>query len=242
MTDPNQTQVAGTFRVNGADVAYKCDFAAFDFDGDGDLDGSGNAVDLPVAIRIWTDHEASADFQQFLCALVETKPSTDNLGKGEVYFRPFAVDSTAFQNAQIYVLYDRTDTTHRRNEAYVSGQLHPFYRIQDGRARVDVQTMSDASVEKTVRAAYEFVENPYGFESFQSATHHRVSGAGLLVTATTAFSAGSLNIDEVCVDLITLTLSEEACTGFNTQYTTLLDLPSGGESAFPAGFPETPTF
>ncbi|MBK8270243.1 MAG: hypothetical protein IPK83_18895 [Planctomycetes bacterium] len=55
MTGPDNVFVAGEFSVGRRTVKYLADFSAFDFDGDGTADGSGNAVDVPVALRMWTD-------------------------------------------------------------------------------------------------------------------------------------------------------------------------------------------
>src|ERR1051325_11490718 len=113
MTDPNQTQVQGTFNTPNGPVSYKADFSAFDFDGDGTPDGSGNAVDTPVAVRVWVDR--GTGYQRLMCALVTTKPSTDNLGAGKTYVHPGAARTDDPGSFQVFVNWDRTDATHKWN-------------------------------------------------------------------------------------------------------------------------------
>lgn len=241
MTSRSQTQVTGTFAVGGAAVSYKADFAAFDFDGDGTADGSGDAVNLPIALRIWTD--SGSGYVRFLCALIAQKPSEDNYGTGQVCVLPSAVDPLAPAGMQVYVNYDRTDTSHGWNEAYVSGRVHPSYGLTIGRARVDVRTDTGGDVEKTVRSAYLFAENPYGFETFQSAAHWLVGGTGLLASARATGGTAQAEFTNICVDLEQQSLATGGqCDAFDTQDMTLLDVPTGSEADFPAAFPEEPTF
>jgi len=241
MTAADQTQVEDTFLVGGQTIAYKADFSAFDFDGDGTLDGSGNAVDLPVALRIWANR--GSGFERFLCALITQKPSSANIGAGRFFVRPNAVNNLIAADVLIYVEYDRTDPAHRWNVAYVAGALHPLHRIAQGVARVDVTTDSTATVEKTVRAAYIFSANLYEIETLQSNAHYRRGGDGLLLEAHATSDSGELDFGEVCIGLTDRGLAEAGvCSDFDTQYMEYLDLPAGDETEFPAGFPAEPTF
>ncbi len=241
ITDPNQTQVEGRFVYRGAVIDYKADFAVFDFDGDGNAEGSGNAVDLPIALRIWTDR--GPGYRQFLCALITTKPSTDNVGAGEFYVHPNAVDAFTSADLNIHTIYDRTDERHRWNVAYLSGAVHPQHALDDGVARIDVRTNDDDAIEKTARAAYVFDNDVYDFGTLQSAVHYLRGGTGLLATAQYTVGDAQLGFTNICVNLADRTLADEgACDDFDTQDMTLLDPPIGNESEFPAAFGEEPTF
>ncbi len=240
MDDPNQTQVEGTFWVHGIEVAYKADFAAFDIDGDGTPDGSGNAIDEPVALRMWTD--LGEGWQPFFCALVTARPGDDNLGAGRIYVHPDAADPFAPAGVTLFVEYDRTDDAHQWNQAWVCGQVHPLYGLHHGTARVDLRSSDEEGLEKTVRSASEFEENPYGYTTFQSAAHWLLGGEGLLMAAHVLAGGAEATFDSVCVDLETRELSEEACTGFDTQDMTLLEIPAGNETDLPEDFPAEPTF
>lgn len=241
MTDPTQTQVTGTFDVEGQAVTYKADFAAFDFDGDGTADGSGTAVDLPVAVRIWVDR--GSGFERFLCALVTQKPDTSSFGAGALYVRPFATHAWAPDGVQIFCQYDRTGAEHKWNQAYISGPIHPRYGLSTGLARVDVRISETAGTEKTVRGAYQFSANPYGFETFKAAAHYRVGGDALLLSAAVEHELADITLGSLCVDLAEQAgVTEGPCADFDTQDMTLLDVPTGAETAFPAEFPEAPTF
>jgi len=241
MTDPNQTQVAGTFQVGALEVSYKADFAAFDIDGDGTPDGSGNAADVPVAVRMWVDR--GTGFERFLCARITQRPSSENIGSGQLFVRPDAADAAAPEEAQFFVDYDRTQADHKWNLAYVTGRMHPRYEVTIGMARVDVRTEAGGGTEKTVRAAYDLAESPYGLETFQSAAHYLLGGDGLLLSAATTRGSAEANFTNVCVSLANRRRARGGeCDTFDTQDMNLLDIPLGGEVEFPADFPAAPTF
>lgn len=143
MESTDVTQVYGDFMVNGSTVAYRADFAAFDFDGDNVADGSGNAVTEPIALRIWVDR--GDGFERFLCALVTTKPTTENAGKGAMYVRPAAARSTEYTDLRVYAQWDRTEADHKWNMAWVTGQLGENYSFQNGVMRVDHRTDGDVT-------------------------------------------------------------------------------------------------
>jgi hypothetical protein len=266
LTSLDQTTVQGDFVVNQMEVAYKADFAAFDIDGDGDLDGSGNAAELPVAVRIWTD--SGDGYERFLCALISTRPSTENIGAGELYVLPAAALVDAPADAQLYVVYDRTNPNHRWNEAYVIGSLHPLHLLEVGAARVDVRRVteddlttgdpeaaagvyaatSDASweladVEKTVRSACQFSESLYGFSTFQSAAHWQRGGGAILMSGLATGGIRAVDFTDVCVSLdLEDTTSGSACADFDVQDMNFLEVPTEDLVGFPADFPATPTF
>jgi hypothetical protein len=240
LTDPNQTQVSGTFDVAGQTVTYKADFAAFDFDGDGTADGSGTARDLPVVVRIWTDR--GTGFAPFLCALVTQRPAADNVGAGRLFLRPGAMHGDVPADVQFYVEYDRTDPAHQWNFAYVSGTVHPRHVLTGGVARIDVRTGS-AGVEKTVRGAYQFAEDLYGFDTFRAAVHYLEGGAGMLASAEATGGIAQASFTNLCVNLLDRALATDGeCADFDLQDMSLLDLPPDGATALPAGFPAQPTF
>ncbi|MEK6642349.1 MAG: hypothetical protein AABZ08_00445 [Planctomycetota bacterium] len=242
MTDPTQTQVAGTFNVNGTVVSYKADFAAFDIDGDSVADGSGNAVDTPVAIRIWTDR--GTGYERFLCALVTTKPSTDNFGAGVLYTKPGAARPDAPADFQAHVKWDRTDSSHKWNEAFISGALRDVLKLNNSHDRVDVRVDgSTNALEKTVRSATDFADNPYGLSSIQSSVHFMPGSGYALMSSEAVTTGGTFNFTDVCVDLVDQALATGGeCSAFDTQDMSFIDAPVGGESDFPADFAETPTF
>jgi hypothetical protein len=241
MTDPNQIQVTGTFTINGVQVAFKADFAAFDFNGDGHLEGSGNAHTEPVALRVWADR--GSGYQPYFCALVTKRPTTANLGTGSVYAKPSAANAAAPDNVQVFVDYDRTQADHKWNLAYVSGRLHPNYTISNGFARVDVRTNAAGGTEKTVRNSDTFSNNPYGFQTYQGSVHYQVGGTFALLSAQATATTGEVSFTDKCVNLTTRELvTGGQCDSFDTQDMVFLDVPIGGESTFPVAFPTTPTF
>ncbi len=242
--DPAQTQVSGQFMANGEPVSYKADFAAFDFDGDGIDDGSGMANVEPVALRMWVDKGDGAGFQPFMCALVTTRPSSENLGAGEIVFRPLAADKLASPDLQLRVMYDRTNPEHKWNESYVTGHVRGDVRMSFGRHRVDVRGVEDGTVEKTVRSTTVFVEHPLGFENYKFAAHFQSGGGAVLLSGQSLGGSIQVDFDSVCVDLSSCTIDAggAACAGFDIQDMNFLDPPVGAETDFPADFPAEPTF
>ncbi|HPF40137.1 MAG TPA: hypothetical protein P5081_22565 [Phycisphaerae bacterium] len=234
------TEVYGDFSVNSVTVNYRCDFAAFDFDGDNVADGSGNAVTEPIAIRVWVDR--GDGFERFLCALVTTKPSTDNAGKGAMYCRPAAARSTEYTDLMVYTEWDRTETNHKWNLAWVTGQLGEAYSFENAVMRVDHRTDGDTTG-KTVRATTMFSDSPYGFNTFSAAGHWERGSAAMLLKAQASGGITQLDFDEVCVSLTDFdTTNTTLCEDFDTQDMTYLDAADGTETDWPAGFPAEPTF
>lgn len=241
MTDPAQVQVQGTFLADFQPVLYKADFSAFDIDGDGIADGSGNAVDLPVAVRIWTDR--GEGYSQFLCALVTTKPSLENLGAGRMFVRPHAARADAYADFQFQAVWDRTNPAHKWNEAYLTGQVAPQYAMSISYKRVDTRTYEDESVEKTVRSNSSLTMSYAGFEEYDFASHFRRFDPYVLLDAVSTGGTLEIALDDVCVDLMLAQVNEEgACDGLDLTDFTPLAEPSGDEPLFPAGFPAQPTF
>jgi hypothetical protein len=241
ITDPNQTQVSGTLHIGGKDVPYKADFAAFDFDGDGTPDGSGHANVEPVALRLWVD--SGGGFKQFLCGLIATRPSDANLGAGAFYVKPSAARSDAPADLQFFVKYDRTDATHKWNEAFLTGLVRPNFAVSAGDARVDIRTYPDNHVEKTARTTVNFSSNPFGFTNFATSVHWTKGSPYALMSAQSTGGTSQITFTNVCVTMGQRHMvASSNCASFDTQDTAYLATPTGNETTFPTDFPATPTF
>lgn len=240
MSGADVTQVSGDFMVNSTTVAYRADFAAFDFDGDNVADGSGNAVTEPIALRVWVDR--GDGFERFLCALITTKPSTDNAGKGEFYVHPAAARSTEYADLTVHAQWDRTDSNHKWNQAWVTGQLGENYSFQNGVMRVDHRTDGDVTA-KTVRATTMFDTSPYGFDTFSMAGHWQRGSGALLLKAQASGGLTTLDFDEICVSLTDFTTTDTTlCSDFDTQDMTYLDAASESNTTWPTDFSAEPSF
>jgi len=240
-TSPDQTQIADDFMVNGVDVSYRADFAAFDIDGDGTPDGSGQATVEPVAVRIWVDR--GSGFERFFCALVTKRPSGSNLGAGTIIVKPSAANGNDFSDLRIKLTWDRTDPSHKWNEAFIKGRLRQVYAMSRGRQRVDVRTAADGTIEKTVRSTNSLTNNPFGFDTVSFSTHFlRGSGAALISALATGGSA-QMSFSNVCINLTDKSATTGGqCDAFDTQDVAFLDPAVGDETDFPADFPSEPTF
>jgi hypothetical protein len=112
-----------------------------------------------------------------------------------------------------------------------------------GHQRVDVRTNAAGEVEKTVRAATDFGDNPFGLQTYQASVHFKRGSHAALISAQATGGGGSININNQCVLLPDVVLASNGeCDGFDTQDMAFIDLPAGGETDFPADFPATPTF
>jgi len=242
ISSPDQSQIQGTFPVHGGVVTYKADFGAFDIDGDGIADGSGMANVEPVAVRIWADN--GAGYQRFLCALVTTRPSTNNLGAGELFTQPSAAVSDAPSDFLVHVYYDRTDSSHKWNEAFVKGHLRPNVNVSTSHDRVDVRAIADQPIEKTIRSTATFNEHPLGFADYSFAAHFQRGGHAVLLSGLSTGGSTQVDFTNTCVDLESCVIDAggSACASFDTQDMDFIDPPTSADTEFPADFPETPTF
>jgi hypothetical protein len=241
LTDPNQTQVAGTLVHHGQTIAYKADFAAFDIDGDGTPDGSGSPTTEPVALRMWVD--PGDGYVRFACALVTHRPSPQRVGQGQMYLKPGAAEPGAPGNLQVFVEWNRTDPAHAWTEAFLSGQLGPDVSVSSGHQRVDARSYEGGRRESTVRSATAFADNPFGLVSHQSAVHFVRGGRFALVSGLAVGGMHPFDFANMCVHLPRgMPADGGQCDAFDTQDMAYIALPAGGETDFPADFPETPTF
>ncbi len=246
MTSPDNIRVAGEFTVGSRTVAYLADFSAFDFDGDGNPDGSGNAVDVPVALRIWADR--GDGYQQFLCALITVKPTEStngepgHLGAGRAYVRPASPREDESADLQIFMAWDRTNPAHKWNDAYISGNLGGRLNFESSHHRVDHRTYEDEHVEKTVRSSANFAENPFNFETFKSSAHFSRGAPAALFSVEATGSNVTISFTDQCVNFESSELDAEACADFDTSDVGFIAEPQGDETAFPSGFPADPTF
>lgn len=243
LSNPDDSTVAGTFNVNGASVDYKCDFAPFDFDGDGQLDGSGDSQTAPVAFRIWTDK--GDGYVQFMCGVITDLPANGNVGAGTLVARPFNVDSNADENMQVRIEWDRTNTDHSWNFGYISGTVDPVNNVvlDIGSARVDIRSSDGFTFEKTVRGSGDMQQHPQGYDTSVFAVHYPDGGGSVLLSAESTGGTDPVSEENVCLNPAGLSLdSSGGCDDYDTQDMNFLDVPIGGENEFPAEFENAPTF
>lgn len=243
MDDPSQTQVEGRFFAGGQLVSFKADFAAFDIDGDGVADGSGMPDVEPVAVRIWVDQNDGNGFEPFLCALITQRPSSENLGSGQMYAKPSQANALLYGDAQFFAQWDRTDPSHKWNETWIRGQIRPAYSLTIGHQRVDWRSDELGALRKTVRSSSQISESPAGFASFTFASHYVVGDPFVLVSANSTGGDVQVDFSQVCVDLDQAALATQGeCSAFDLQDFDLLPAPVGDEADFPLDFPAAPTF
>lgn len=241
ITDADNPIVEGTIIHLGDELEYIADFSAFDIDGDGTPDGSGRADTEPVAVRLCIDR--GEGFQRFLCALITTRPTDENLGAGQMYIHPAAANDDAVDTLQIYVNYDRTDDAHKWNEAVVQGRIRPGFVMNGGRHRVDVREDENGVIGKTVRSTTNFAENTFGFENFQCAVTYQVGGVSALLSGESTGGSTQVGFENVCVTIDTDDQNEKtdgSCAELDTQDFSFVAATTAGEADFPAAFSECP--
>lgn len=222
-------------------ISYRADFGAFDVDDDGDLDGSGRADTAPVAIRMWVDR--GNGFERFLCGVVTTRPTTANRGAGSLYVKPNAAREASFADLKVFFKWDRTDASHKWNEAYVSGQVRTNYAMTTGHQRVDVRTDAGDVVEKTVRSTSNFTDTPFGFDTYSFSSHWRRGGSAVLISGLSAGGTSQVDFTDICVNLSDRAVSDGGeCDDFDTQDNDFLAAPVGDETDWPAAFTAAPSF
>ncbi len=241
LDDLDGATLEGTLPVQGAEVAYKADFSAFDIDGDGTADGSGTAADLPTALRMWVDPDGDGVYERFLCALITSRISAGGVGAGQMYLYPAALVSGVSADFRCRVSWDRQTIDDGWNEAWVTGRLLDGYALSGGHARVDVATLEDSSVQKTVRATCTFSENRFGVTELRNAARG-IRGTGMVLMNAEVTGGGLSAALNVCLDLVNLVVSPDGCDSIDTTDMDYLSAPVGDETDWPADFPETPTF
>ncbi len=240
-TSADQTQVHGQRTVDGQVISYRADFGAFDIDGDSDLDGSGRADTEPVAIRMWVDR--GNGYERFLCGVVTTRPTSAHNGAGSLYVKPDAAREASYDDLKVYFNWDRTDASHKWNEAYVAGQVRANYAMTMGHQRVDVRTDAGDVVEKTVRSTSNFTDTPFGFDTYSFSSHWRRGGSAVLISGLSAGGTSQVDFTDICVNLADRVVSNGGeCDDFDTQDNDFLAAPVGDETDWPAAFTEEPSF
>ncbi len=241
VTSADQTYAVGELSLaDGTSVPYIADFSAFDIDGDGAADGSGNVRDVPVAVRIWTDN--GSGYQRFLAAVIEERRTATHLGQGRFFVHPNAAIADRPADLQIAMAWDRNGDTQRWNEGYATGEVTDGYGLQAGAMRVDLISTGSASLEKTIRANNVYTNSPLDFETYKLSLHYAVRRP--IVALISAESTGSALVDanfsNQCVRLDGSEPEADACASLDTSNVAFLDTPTGSEADFPADFGEDP--
>lgn len=242
VTSLDQTYVTGTLLVNGAEVPYVADFSAFDFDGDGTDDGSGNMTEFPVALRMWTDR--GNGYERFLCALVSERRTSRHLGAGAMYAHPASANDAADESFQFKIEWNRTGETERWNTGFTTGIVAEGYEMSAGAQRIDAQSDGTGVISKAVRSNAVFTSSPLGFETYKFIVQYYIDGLRLALMS--AESTGSdvvdANFEDVCAYLGNWAdLAVEQCSALAALEFDYLPTPDGTETAFPEDFPEQPT-
>lgn len=240
LQDPANPHLQGSFQVNGREVEYKADFSAFDIDGDGTPDGSGQFDMEPVAIRLWVLQDGTAT--RLLCGLISTRASTDNAGAGQVYVQPGVIHPMVNQDFKAYAKWDRTDPAHKWNEAYTVGRLRVNVDSTAGHHRVDVVTLADESIQKTVRSTTAISNSDFLFSELRY-VGRTIRGSGVALVNTEAIGTPSVTTTGLCVSLEQCMPTQGSdCSAIDSTDMDFLPAAAGGETDWPADFPQSPTF
>lgn len=232
----------GVLELDGKSIPYVASFAAFDFDGDGEPDGSGSAGEEPVAFRLWVNH--GNGYERFLCALFDHRPtSADDAGTGRLIVWPRSRDGSVSDSVKVFVQWDHSDPAHRWNEAFVSGAMSAMTDVIGSHDRIDVTTDDAGQTTKSVRSTTLLARSRYGFTSLAFACFYPEDGAFALVSAQSQGGSIQAGFDKACVGLDDgpRAAAAESCEDLTAADMEFLDTPTGAEADFPADFPDKPT-
>lgn len=239
--DPSNPHLLGTFRVNGQEVQYQADFSAFDIDGDGTVDGSGRFDTEPVALRLWV-LKPDGTSSRLLCALITTRANSENVGAGQVYSQPGVIHPLVNQDFKVFAKWDRTDPANKWNEAFTLGRLRVNVDSTMGHHRVDVATLADGSIQKTVRSTTAIADSDFLFSELRYAAR-TIRGTGFALVNTQAIGTPNVTVTGLCESLGPCSPAAGSnCSAIDSTGMDFLPASTGGETDWPAGFPESPTF
>lgn len=241
LVDPTNPHLEGSFEVFDRVVQYKADFSAFDIDGNGTPDGSGQFDIEPVALRLWVladDGTAS----RWLCGLITTRATPDNAGAGQVYLQPGVVHPLVNPDFHVHALWDRTNPMHKWNEAYTVGRLRVNVDTTAGHHRVDVETLADDTVQKTVRSTTAISNSDFLFSELRYAGR-TIRGSGVALVNTEAIGTPNVLVTGLCVSLEQCDpVPGDQCSSIDPTGMDFLPASAGGETDWPTDFPDSPTF
>lgn len=221
-------------------VTYYADFTAFDFNGDGQLDGTGRADVAPVALRLWVMRDGEP--RRFLCALITRLPNESNSGAGELYMHPGTVHPQVASDFRIRVAWDHTNEAYRWNQAYTVGALRGNLTVDAGHHLVEHTLLEDGAVQKTVRSTA--MVNRSDFDVTEVRYSGRtLAGSGVAVINASGSGSVALSVSGVCIALPgCAAVDAQQCAGIHIADLVFLAPPTGTETDWPADFPEEPTF
>ncbi len=240
LTDPENPFVEGTIPAGGRNWTYKADFSAFDFDGDDTLDGSGRFDTAPVAIRVWISKDDGP--QRFLAALITALPEPEHPGAGALYIQPGVLHPRINADFMAYNLWDRTDSADRWSEAYTVGRLRRNIDAVAGHHRIEIVTLNDDSIQKTVRTTTTINESDFDISEFQIAAR-TVRGLGVALINTEIAGTPDDSVIGRCISLTECGPADaDDCADISTDGMEFLDPAVGDETDWPVDFPQEPTF
>lgn len=241
LVDPTNPHLQGSFEVFDRIVEYKADFSAFDIDGDGTADGSGQFDTEPVSIRLWVIADDGAA-SRLLCGLIATRATPDHAGAGQVYLQPGVIHPFVNPDFKVHALWDRTNPAHKWNEAYTEGRLRVNVDATAGHHRVDVETLADEMVQKTVRSTTAISNSDFLFSELRYAAR-TIRGSGFALVNTEAVGTPNVLVTGLCVSLHECDpVLGDQCDSIDTADMEFLPASTGGETDWPTDFPEVPTF
>jgi len=240
LQDPADPHLEATMIVDGQQITYKADFSPFDIDGDGTSDGSGRFDTEPVAVRMWVLKQSGAE--QFLCALIITRPSAQNVGAGQMYMQPGVISSSVSPEFRIFASWDRTDPQSRWNEAYTLGTLRGNLQADSGHHRVEIIMLDDGSEQKTLSSVTNINASDYGFSALRF-VGRTIVGSGVALVSVEGVGQPGIAVTDQCISVPGCEpAQDDSCGSIDTDGFDFLSPPTGSETDWPADYPAQPTF
>lgn len=241
--DPNVslpvTDSVGTART------VKIDFADYDYDGDGVLEGcSGHTAALPICMRLWVDNERIAQ------AVFEHFPTQDNQGSGRIKY--VVPSGGGDSGVRISTIYDFFDPENRSSEFLLFTPPESFARSY--RRAIITAVGPESSAKKSIKFSKSFffdssptadtIQYVASFLEGNQPTQDFWSGSLQVSTDLLEESPGLSNISGACAQISTGNpVLVGTCQDLEIDVTgaDFIDFATDADFALNS-FPENPTF
>ncbi|HUW81607.1 MAG TPA: hypothetical protein VMZ31_02275 [Phycisphaerae bacterium] len=222
----------------------KIDLRPFDFYGDGEVIGSGNATELPIALRVWIRRDTGS-YERMVCGVITALPTEDSNGAGVLMVMDPAPDDE-LDGAQRFVQWSQADPSDKmvlildRRVEQIGGEDTMGYAYF-----LVTQRDVGSHVEKTIKTTHNVKNSEVGFDTYNYLARWYTDADALVFSDDMDAADGSevLPRDEVCASLITFEAADaSAALGVSTSDFQFPGLPMAEDLSWPEAFGATPGF
>ena len=240
--DPSDDGAQGT-AFNPFLGYMKIDLRPFDFYGDGEIVGSGNATELPIALRAWIRLD-DGSYKRMVCGIITALPTGENNGAGAL----MAMDPgpAGCEGAQQFLQWSQADPSDKmvlildQHVEQIGGEDMVGYAYF-----LVTQRDVDGHVEKTIKTTHNVKNSEVGFDTYNYLARWYTDADALVFTDDMDAADGSevLPRDNVYASLVTFDAADpSAALGVSISDFQFPGLPMADDLAWPEDFAESPSF